>query len=302
VAHLDSPFSHSGPLSQSDRLSPAALVFAVLLHVALAAGLYWLAPFRPFKPAEDVIEVTVDKGGSPPAEQVAADPEPPQPASPQALAVPQPTPPAPEPERPKPEPPRVEQPPPPEPPPPDPPKPEPPKQVVEDVVPPPEPPPAPTAMDFPKPAPPPAPSPPPPAQQPQRAQPQPQRPPTRPPAAEQAARPAPSPLQNPTDVIIGPSGPTQNEYFMQLHRKLAQHRYYPQSARDRHQEGRVVVRLVISRDGRLLDARVDRSSGYPAIDAAEVDAAKRAAPFPPLPVHVPGEAATFLIPVTYELR
>jgi protein TonB len=295
VAHI------TNPLSQTDRFSPAALAFAVLLHVAMAAGLWWLSPFQPFKPAEDVIEVTVDRGGSPPA-VAASEPEPPQQAAPQSLAMPQPEPPAPPPERPPLESPRPE---PPKPEPPqrtveqDVPPPEPPKRTVEQSVPPPEPPPPPTALDFPKPAPPPPPPPPP------KAQPQPQRPPPaapRPPAADQAARPAPSPLRNPADVIIGPSGPTQNEYFMQLHRKLAQFRYYPQSARDRHQEGRVVVRLVIARDGRLIDARVDRSSGVPAIDAAEVDAVKRAAPFPPLPLHVPGEAATFLIPVTYELR
>ena len=269
----------SSPLSQADRFSPAALAFAVLLHVAVAGGLWWLSPFRPFKPLEDVIEVTVDRGGTPAAEEAAAAPEPTPPPSPQTLAMPRPTPPAL---------------------PPEPPRPEPPQQPVEQSVPPPEPPPPPpTAMDFPKPAPPPPPK----VQPKPPPQPQPQRPaPQRPPAADQATQPAPSPLRNPSDAIIGPRGPTQNEYFTQLHHKLAQHRYYPQSARDRHQEGRVVVRLVIARDGRLLDARVERSSGVPAIDAAEVDTVRRAAPFPPLPLHVAGETATFLIPVTYELR
>jgi TonB family protein len=264
------------PLSQTDRFSPAAMTLAVVLHVLVVAGLWWLSPFKPLKLTEDVIEVTIDRGGSPPAEQ--PTPEPPRPAPPQTLAMPQPPPPQPEP-----------------------PKPEPPTPRVEQALPPPEPPPPPpTAMDFPKPAPPP----PPPPQQQAQPKPQPQRPPPaqRPPANNQAATPAPSPLRNPTDVIIGPSGPSQNDYFMQLHRRLAQHRYYPQSARDRHQEGRVVVRLVIARDGRLLDARVERSSGVPAIDAAEVDTVKRAAPFPPLPLHVAGESASFLVPVTYELR
>lgn len=261
------------PISQADRFSPAALALAVVLHVAAAAGLWWLAPFKPLKLQEDVIEVTVDRGGAPPAaEQPAPAPE--AKPAPQTLAMPKP---------------------PPEPPP----APEPPKPQVEQALPPPEPPPPPpTAADFPKPAPPPQVKPRP---QPQRAPP-PARPPAPRPADNQAAAPAPSPLRAPADVIIGPSGPSQNDYFVQLARKLAQHRYYPQSARDRNQEGRVVMRVVIARSGQLIDARVERSSGVPAIDEAELDTVRRSSPFPPLPLHIAGQQATFLIPVNYELR
>jgi len=267
------------PISQSGRFSPAALAFAIVLHVAAVAGLWWLSPFKPFKPQEEVIEVTVDRGGAPPIIEEPA-PAPEQKPAPQSLAMPRPEPP-----------PQLQ------------PQPEPPRPPVEQAVPPPEPPPPPpTAMDFPKAAPPP----PPPQQQPR---PPPQRPPQQPaqqpaprPPENQAAAPAPSPLTPPTDVIIGPSGPSQNDYFVQLARRLAENRYYPQSARDRHQEGRVVVRVVIARNGQLIDARVERSSGVPAIDEAELDTVRRSSPFPPLPLHIAGQQATFLIPVNYKLR
>lgn len=275
------------PLSESGRFSPVAMALTLVLHAAVAAGLWWLEPFRALKPSDEVIEVTVDRGGAPPVVEPTPAPEQqPQQAPPQSLALPKPTP-APEPE------PKVAQ------------APEPPKPRVEEALPPPEPPPPPTAMDFPKPAPPP----PPPKPQPPRQQAQPpQKSPLTPRQAPQpadnqtAAAPAPSPLRNPADVIIGPSGPSQNDYFTQLARKLASFRYYPQSARDRHQEGRVVVRVVIARNGQLLDARVERSSGVPAIDEAELDTVRRAAPYPPLPFNMAGERVTFLIPVNYELR
>jgi hypothetical protein len=176
VAHI------SNPLSQADRFSPAALAFAVLLHAAMAAGYGGCRRSGRSSQLEDVIEVTVDRGGSPPAAQAAAEPEPPQQA-PQTLAIPQPEPPAPPPERPKPEPPQVASPsssrpcrsPP---------RPEPPRRTVEQSCRLPKPPPAADGDDFPKPRR--APPPPPKAQPPAAAAPPPAAAP-RPPAAEQAA-------------------------------------------------------------------------------------------------------------------
>ena len=43
------------------------------------------------------------------------------------------------------------------------------------------------------------------------------------------------------------------------------------------------MRVTVARDGRLLDVRVGTSSGWPAIDAAELETIRKAAPFPPVP-------------------
>lgn len=251
------------------------MALALVLHAATAAALWWISPLRPYIPTDEAIEVTIERGGAAPEEATKAAPPAEQPPQQQTLAMPQPSPQAP----PAPDPP-----------------PEPPRPPVEQAVPPPEPAvPPPTAMDFPKPAPPPPPPP-----QPQAQPPRP--PPPRPPTDNQATAPQPSPLHNPADVLIGPGGGGQTEYFTKLARRLAQYRYYPKSSRDAHEEGRVVMRIVIARDGRLLDARIERSSGFPAIDAAELETIRRAAPFPPLPLNIPGERTTFLVPVNYELR
>lgn len=58
---------------------------------------------------------------------------------------------------------------------------------------------------------------------------------------------------------------------------------YPDAARLRGLHGDLILTVVLASDGRVLDARVDRSSGHRVLD----DAAKRivhlAAPFPPIP-------------------
>jgi protein TonB len=51
---------------------------------------------------------------------------------------------------------------------------------------------------------------------------------------------------------------------------------YPMASRMRREEGRVVVLVRISAQGRVEDARVDTSSGYSRLDDSALDAARRA--------------------------
>ena len=61
------------------------------------------------------------------------------------------------------------------------------------------------------------------------------------------------------------------------------------------------MRVTVARDGRLLDVKVDKSSGHSEIDTAETRTIRKASPFPPLPVDVPGDPVVFILPVTYLL-
>lgn len=194
-----------------------------------------------------------------------------------------------------------------------PPPPPPPEPKLEQVLPPIEAPPPPlTAQDFPKPAPPPPPKPPPPkapppqqqqqralAPPPQQLQPSPlsRAPQQRPPADSQAAaRPAPSPLTNPSSQYG--QRKAEEDYLWLVIRKLSQHRYYPKS-NVVSEEGVVVMRITIARDGRLLDVSLARSSGYPNLDNGVMDTLRQAAPFAPLPADIPGDRHTFTLPVNY---
>lgn len=187
----------------------------------------------------------------------------------------------------------------------------PPEPKLEQVLPPVEAPPPPlTAQDFPKITPPPkapppkAPPPPPPprAQAPppqQRLQPSPlsRAPQQRPPADSHAsAQPAPSPLVNPSNQYG--QRKAEEDYLWLVIKKLSQYRYYPKS-NVVSEEGVVVMRITVARDGRLLDVALARSSGYPNLDNGIMDTLRQAAPFARLPADIPGDRHTFTLPVNY---
>ena len=50
---------------------------------------------------------------------------------------------------------------------------------------------------------------------------------------------------------------------------------YPESARRRQEQGRVMVGVSVATDGTPIDTRVDASSGHPALDEAAMDAVRR---------------------------
>ena len=165
------------------------------------------------------------------------------------------------------------------------------------VPPVPEPLPAPTSRDFAKP---PAPHPPPrPVQRTQPLSPRPAPPaPQRPASETPATMPSPMPGPDPGDVLIG-QGRQRNDYLSRVARQIAQYRVYPASASNNNQGGRVVMRVTVARDGQVLDVGVRTSSGWPAIDAAELETIRKAAPFPPLPSEMPGDPVVLVLPVTY---
>lgn len=268
------------------HMPTAAVMLAVLLHAVVALGLWWLSPFQPVLSKEEPVMVLFDSAPSnvglqtpervgPPSESTAASPLPstePQrdELQQQALA----------PSRP-----------------PETPEPVPTLPIFEfSVPPPPEPPPAPTSRDFPKPAPP---SPPRPVQLTQPLPPRPGPPaPQRPPADAPASMPAPLPGPRPADVLAGP-GRQRNDYLSRVFQHLERYRVSAHNARAANQQGRVVTRVTIARDGGLIDVSIDSSSGRPNLDAAELDAIRRGAPFPPVPANMPGDPVILILRMTY---
>ena len=51
--------------------------------------------------------------------------------------------------------------------------------------------------------------------------------------------------------------------------------FYPDLAMARHEEGQVLLRIHVAKDGRALDAKLDRSSGYSRLDSAAMSAAMK---------------------------
>jgi protein TonB len=295
----------SASFLRSEHMSPPAVALAVLLHALVILGLWGASHLRP-PPSqfEDVIEVSIEQPKPPeppppPPEQKPQPPLPPvvrmglSPPSPNISdkptqapqAEPKTGPPAPAP------PPFVEatRPSVPQPPPPTPPEPKPqptsPKALAAVA------PPTPPALPHTNPLPPLPPHP-----QPQRPEIKPSpltmAPQRRPPAASSAEPPSPHPFVNPADSYS--RARVADNYLWQVVSKLIGYHY---QAHVNVSQGTTVVRVVIARDGRLLDVTVIRSSGVPEFDRGVIAGVRNGSPYAPLPDDIKGASASFDLPL-----
>jgi protein TonB len=83
-------------------------------------------------------------------------------------------------------------------------------------------------------------------------------------------------------------------YLRQVFRKFSQ--YLP-DLRQKNEGGTVVLRFVIARDGRLVDASIVQSSGVVALDRGLLESLKAASPYAPLPPEIPGSHVMFTQPI-----
>jgi periplasmic protein TonB len=81
---------------------------------------------------------------------------------------------------------------------------------------------------------------------------------------------------------------------------LERHKHYPESARERGEEGRAVLQFVVDRSGRVLDFAVVESSGYPDLDAA-VESMMRGATLPPFPADMPQTSIKVSVAIRFSL-
>jgi periplasmic protein TonB len=179
----------------------------------------------------------------------------------------------------------------------------PPPPVAENPPPPSEPPPIPEAQ-------PPPPEPPPPvveAPLPPRPHPKPAvKPPPRRPAPTQAPLqtmmvPPPALLPSPPPPTPAPAGPIVSAaYRAALSSWLESHKRYPDSARERSEEGRAVLRFRLDRSGRVLGYAVVQSTGHPDLDAA-IDQMMRGAILPPFPADMTASEVEVSVTIRFAL-
>lgn len=115
----------------------------------------------------------------------------------------------------------------------------------------------------------------------------------RPPQIAKRAEPqSSSPFVNPADTFN--RAQVNDNYLWEVVRKLRGYRYMAHTVAT---EAVTVVQMVIARDGRLLDARVIRSSGYPEMDNGVLGGVRAGSPYTPLPASINGPSASFTIPI-----
>lgn len=90
----------------------------------------------------------------------------------------------------------------------------------------------------------------------------------------------------------------EQDYLWLVIRKLSQHRIQEPS-RGQTVKGVLIARLVIARDGRLLDVSLANSSGVPGLDGRAAATIRAASPFAPFPTNIAVDVHTFTVPIRY---
>jgi protein TonB len=119
------------------------------------------------------------------------------------------------------------------------------------------------------------------------------------------AREAPPPTAAPeavaaTTAPAAPPAPIATDWQRELSGWLAAHKTYPDAARQRGEQGPVVLRFTVDRSGKVLDVALVSGSGSPRLDDA-AQAMLRNASLPPFPAAMPQERITATVQIRYRL-
>ena len=76
---------------------------------------------------------------------------------------------------------------------------------------------------------------------------------------------------------------TRKDFLQLVKMRIEALKKYPDQARERNQQGLVVIEFELEKEGRIMAVRVQRSSGVNLLDQAAVQAVQKAAPFPRAP-------------------
>lgn len=92
------------------------------------------------------------------------------------------------------------------------------------------------------------------------------------------------------------------DYFGAIQARLARHKVYPPAARQRRQEGIVLVRFTIVADGTITGWAVVEGSGHAILDQAAEEMIRRASPLPPIPAEMGRTRIDITLPVRFALQ
>jgi len=127
---------------------------------------------------------------------------------------------------------------------------------------------------------------------------------TQPPAAMPQAAPAPvaaapAPQAQPAPEAR-PNAMASFEALLAAH--LDRYKRYPHASQVKGEQGEALLRFTMDRQGHVLAARLERGSGYAALDEEIMAMIRRAEPLPPLPPEVAGQRLELVVPIRFRLR
>lgn len=91
------------------------------------------------------------------------------------------------------------------------------------------------------------------------------------------------------------------DYFEMVRLKIESRKKYPRAAMERQIEGRVVVRFVIERDGRVASVDIAQGSEHEILNRAALEAVRAASPFPRPPARFFSGPVSLEVAIVFEL-
>jgi periplasmic protein TonB len=83
---------------------------------------------------------------------------------------------------------------------------------------------------------------------------------------------------------------------------LQRYRRYPSEALARREEGVVLLRFSVDRNGHVLARSIARSSGYADLDKEVMDMIVRAEPLPQFPANMPQARLVLTVPIRFSVH
>jgi protein TonB len=83
---------------------------------------------------------------------------------------------------------------------------------------------------------------------------------------------------------------------------LEREKRYPRASQQHREQGIVLLRFTMDREGKVLAARIERGSGFAALDQEVLGLVQRAQPLPALPPEIAAAQLELVVPVQFSLR
>jgi protein TonB len=124
--------------------------------------------------------------------------------------------------------------------------------------------------------------------------------------APAAASPAPPAEAPAVPVPPTPAPAAAADAMTRFQRLLSSHlereKRYPRLSQQRGEQGTVMLRFTMNRDGKVLTARIERGSGFAALDQEVLALIERAQPLPVFPAEITAAQLELVVPVQFSMR
>uniref|UniRef100_UPI0040487827 energy transducer TonB n=1 Tax=Aliarcobacter sp. TaxID=2321116 RepID=UPI0040487827 len=93
----------------------------------------------------------------------------------------------------------------------------------------------------------------------------------------------------------------ENEYLAKIKKTIEKNKTYPKIAKRLNQMGKVDVKFVISKDGKIFDARIVKKSNFERLDSAAIEILTKINNFEPIPDKLNKNSWEITVPIVYQI-